>query len=53
MAETRQAETHGFVAAASAAAGWSAPANERLCEQVQSLSSIKSITSRPKPDNAE
>ncbi len=44
---------NGFVAAASTAAGWSAPANERLCEQVQSLSSMKSITSRPKPDNAE
>lgn len=44
---------NGFVAAASAAAGWSAPANQRLSEQVQSLSSIKSTTSKPKPDNAE
>lgn len=44
---------NGFVAAASSAAGWQAPANQRLTEQVQSLSSIKSTTSRPKPDNAE
>lgn len=44
---------NGFVAAASAKEGWSAPANERLCEQVQSLSSMKSMTSKPKPDSAE
>ncbi|RUO55994.1 ketopantoate reductase family protein [Pseudidiomarina homiensis] len=44
---------NGFVAAASAAAGWIAPTNQRLSEQVQSLSSMKSTTSKPNPDNAE
>lgn len=44
---------NGFVAAASTAAGWSAPANQELFERVQSLSSIKSTTSKPKPDSAE
>lgn len=44
---------NGFVATASAAAGLKAPANERLFTQVQSLSSIKSRTSSPKPDSAE